>query len=120
MSPIQLTAEEGHSTCVTGLEMPAQGAFIDICRFSFGWNWGNEGTKKGCKSSSQMQEGEMDISSLTNAVLQACVNNFIQQSLFQKSSLLSPGWQKLIVKLSGQFLHIWLPGWNRFSTWNLL
>ena len=73
MSPIQLTAEEGHSTSVTGVETPAQAVFVEICRITFGWNWGNEGTKKGCKSSSQMQEGAMDTSSPTNAVLQACL-----------------------------------------------
>lgn len=105
MSLIQLTAEEGHSTSVTGVETPAQAVFVEIYRVSFGWNWGNEGTKKGCKSSSQMQ-GAMNTSSLANAVLQACLDNFTQQSLFKQSSLPSAGWQKLIVKLSSWFLHI--------------
>lgn len=105
MSPIQLADEEGHSTSVMRVEMPAQPVFIEICRISFGWNWGSEGTKTGCKSPSQMQEGVMDNTSPTNAVLQTCLNNFAQQFLFQQSSLLSAGWQKLIVKLSSQFLH---------------
>lgn len=91
MSPIQLAAEEGHSTSVTGVEVSAQAVFIEICRISFGWNWRNEGTKAGRRSSSQMQEGVMDTSTPTNAVLQACLDNFTQQSLFQQSSLLSGG-----------------------------
>lgn len=109
MSPIQSTAQEGHSTSVTGVETPAQAVFIEICGISFGWNWGYEGTKNVCKSASQMQEGVTDTSSPTNALLQACLDNFTQQSLFQQSSHLSVGWQKLIVKLSNQFLHIRLP-----------
>lgn len=68
-----------------------------------------KGTKNICKSASQMQEGVIDTSSPTNALVQACLDNFTQQSLFQQSSHLPVGWQKLIVKLSTQFLHIQLP-----------
>lgn len=113
MSPTQLAAEEGHSTSATGVEMPAQAVFIEICRISFGWNWDNEGTKTGCKSSSQMQEEAMDTPSPTHAVLQACLDNFTQPSLFQQSRLRSAGWQKPGVKLSSQFLHT---HYLRFST----
>jgi len=81
MSPTQFAAEEGRSTSVKG-----GGHAYPGCprRDLQNWLWVElrEWGDKGCESSSQTQEGAMDTSSPSNAVLQACLSNFTQQFLF--------------------------------------